>query len=152
MTASESIAQGSRTRARRLAMQALYQWQLSEQPWETIYAQFADTESARGADFEYFRILLRQVVSSQHALDDELASTLDRPPAQLDPIERAVLLIGVYELAHRPDVPYRVVINEAVELAKRYGGTGSHRYVNGVLDKCAARLRAAEIKARRTSG
>lgn len=149
MTVRESVAQGSRTRARRLAMQALYQWQLTGQPWETICGQFEGTESARGADFGHFRALLEQVVSGHESLDEALTMALDRPAAQLDPIERAILLVGVCELVQHPDVPYRVVINEAVELGKRYGATGSHRYINGVLDKCAANLRGPEVAAAR---
>lgn len=122
-------------------MQALYRHQVNPEDWRDIYSQMADTESARGADLEYFKALLRDVTTGSDQLKEELDAVLDRPVAQLDPVERAVLLIGVFELSDRPDVPYRVVINEAVELARRFGATGGHRYVNGVLDKCAKRLR-----------
>lgn len=131
-------------------MQALYQWQLADLPWETIYSQFEGTESARGADFGYFRGLFEQVVHAEDALNEILGEALDRPTGQLDPVERAILMIGACELAHRPEVPRGVVINEAVELAKRYGATGSHRYVNGVLDKCATILRGTSASAGRT--
>ncbi len=141
-------AKGSRTRARRLAMQALYQHEINPEPWQAICKQFIDSESARGADHEYFEFLVSQVAMNAEALAARLDDLLDRPFVQLDPVERAILLVGVFELADCPDVPYRVVINEAVELARRYGATGGHRYINGVLDKCAAKLRATETAAR----
>lgn len=147
MTAANQGAKGSRTRARRLAMQAIYQHQLNPLDWQELYAQYADTESARGADLEYFKELLKEVTSEERALAADLDADLDRPFVQLDPVERAILLVGTLELAHKPEVPFRVVINEAVELARRFGATGGHRYINGVLDKCARRLRAAETAA-----
>jgi len=125
-------------------MQALYQHQVNPQDWRDIYKQIAGSESAKGADLEYFKALLRDVVNDTERLSSELDNNLDRPFVQLDPVERAVLLVGVFELLARPEVPFRVVINEAVELARQFGSTGGHRYVNGVLDKCASRLRKAE--------
>lgn len=130
-------------------MQAIYQHQINPQDWRDIYKEIASSESARGADLDYFKALLRDVVSGSEALALQLDAVLDRPFVQLDPVERAILLVGVFELSERPDVPYRVVINEAVELARRYGATGGHRYINGVLDKCAASSRASEAAAPR---
>lgn len=142
---------GSRTRARRLAMQGLYQHQINPQDWRDIFKQISESESAKGADLDYFKALLRDVIAGSATLADKLDEVLDRPFVQLDPVERAVLLVGVFELSERPDVPYRVVINEGVELARRYGATGGHRYINGVLDKCATRLRASQAVAPGTS-
>ncbi len=147
MAGKAAPAKGSRTRARRLAMQAIYQHQINPQDWRDIYKQIARSESAKGADLPYFKALLRDVTASSEALAVELDTVLDRPFVQLDPVERAILLVGVFELREQPDVPYRVVINEAVELARRYGATGGHRYINGVLDQCATRLRGAEAAA-----
>lgn len=147
MTGKAAGSRGSRTRARRLAMQALYQQQINPQDWRDIYKQFATSESAKGADLEYFKALLRDVCDAQDAIAERLDGILDRPLIQLDPVERAILQLGVFELAERPDVPYRVVINEAVDLARRYGATGGHRYVNGVLDKCATAMREPEASA-----
>lgn len=123
-------------------MQALYQHQINPLDWRDIYKEIAHSESAKGADLDYFKVLLQEVVSNSEKLSLDLDEVLDRPFAQLDPVERAILLVGVFELSSRPDVPYRVVINEAVELARRFGATGGHRYINGVLDKLAARVRA----------
>lgn len=138
---------GSRTRARRLAMQAVYQQQLNPLDWRDLYTQYAASETARGADLGYFKDLLKDLSAQQDQLSEDLDAELDRPFRQLDPVERAILLIGALELADRPEVPYRVVINEAVELARRFGATGGHRYINGVLDQCARRLRPAETAA-----
>lgn len=149
MPVSKARAGGSRTRARRLAMQAIYQHQINPQDWRDIYKEIAGSESAKGADLDYFKALLRDVVAGSEGLSVLLDEVLDRPFVQLDPVERAILLVGVFELSERPDVPYRVVINEAVELARRYGATGGHRYINGVLDKCAASSRASEAAAPR---
>lgn len=136
-----------RSRARRLAVQALYQWQLGEGRAADIEAQFrADPESrSGGADLDYFHELLHEVGGRRSALDEALTPHLDRPFEQLDPVERAILWVGAYELAARWDVPYRVVINEAVELARTFGGENAHRYVNAVLDRLARAVRAAEV-------
>lgn len=135
----------SRRKARELALRALYQWQLTGYPVTDIAKSLRDEEGFETVDDEYFLALLKGVVADAGALDEKLAGKLDRPVAELSPIEHAILLIGAYEGAHCPDVPYRVVINEAVELAKAYGGTDGHKYVNGVLDKLMAGLRAAEV-------
>jgi N utilization substance protein B len=135
----------SRTRsaARRLALQALYEWQMNAQPWQDLYNQYAASEEMARADRDYFRELLERISADSAALDAVMKPFVDRAAA-LDPIEHAVLLIGVYELQSRADVPYRVVINEAVGLAKRFGATDGHKFVNAVLDGAAAQLRANE--------
>ena len=135
---------GARTVARKLALQALYRWQLNVCPWQDLVREFADDTDMARADGEYFRALLAGHMPRARALDDELAPLLDRKPAELDPVEHALLLIGGYELQHRLDVPYRVVINEAVGLARRFGATDGHKFVNGVLDRAARLWRAQE--------
>lgn len=138
------MAGRARTMARRAALQALYQWQLSHQPPAEIEAQFLTAGHMGRADIPYFQELLRRIPAEVAALDDTLAPLLDRPVGQLDPVTRSILRIGAFELKHRPDVPWRVVIDEAVELARVFGAEQSHRYVNGVLDAVARKLRAAE--------
>lgn len=135
----------ARTVARKLAMQALYQWQLNPLVWQDLCLQFRDDEDMGRADLEYFHELVRGVLEHSSAIDAELALSLDRLPQSLDPIEHAILLIGGYELMHRPDVAFRVVITEAVGLAKRFGATGGQKYVNAVLDKTARHVRSQEI-------
>jgi N utilization substance protein B len=137
-------ASGARTVARKLALQALYRWQLNACPWQDLVQEFADDADMPRADSEYFRALLEGICVERDVLDGELAPLLDRKPAELDPVEHALLLIGSYELQHRPDVPYRVVINEAVGLARRFGATDGHKFVNGVLDRAARLWRAQE--------
>jgi N utilization substance protein B len=134
----------ARSLSRKLAMQALYQWQLTSQTAAELRNQYADEEGFGDADADYFRELIGGITEGAAALDAELAGLVDRPVAQLDPVERAVLLIGLYELGQRLDVPYRVVINEGVELAKRFGATDGHKFVNAVLDRAARAHRAAE--------
>jgi N utilization substance protein B len=133
-----------RSVARKLALQALYRWQLNECPWQDLIQEFGDAEDMPRADREYFRELIEGVWRTREALDAQLSGWLDRAPALLDPVEHAVLLIGVYELRDRQDVPYRVAINEAVTLAKRFGATDGHKYVNAVLDRAARILRPNE--------
>lgn len=134
----------ARSLSRKLAMQALYQWQLTGQDAAELRNQYAEAEGFGDADAEYFRGLLNGVTADAAALDQALGALIDRPVAQLDPVERAVLLIGLHELGQCPEVPYRVVINEGVELAKRFGATDGHKFVNAVLDRAARSLRAAE--------
>jgi len=134
----------ARSQARKLAMQALYQWQLTGQTAAELRNQYSTEEGFGDADAEYFRELLNGVTDGAAVLDAELGALVDRPVEQLDPVERAVLLIGLYELGHRPDVPYRVVINEGVELAKRFGATDGYKFVNAVLDRAARTKRSAE--------
>jgi len=135
----------SRRKARELALKALYQWKLSANPVSDIARNLRDEEGFETVDDEYFLVLLQGVAAEADALNAQLARQLDRPIEELSPIEHSILLIGAYEALHCPDVPYRVVINEAVELAKAYGGTDGHKYVNGVLDKMMADVRPAEV-------
>ena len=130
--------------ARKLAMQALYRWQLNECPWQDLIQEFADEEDMVRADRDYFRELVQGICTSRETLDSQLSGWMDRKPEQLDPVEHAVLLIGVYELQSRPEVPYRVVINEGVSLARRFGATDGHKFVNAVLDRAARSLRPHE--------
>jgi transcription antitermination protein NusB len=135
---------GTRSVARKLALQALYRWQLNACPWQDLVQEFGEAEDMPRADAEYFRTLVEGVWRASDELDARLASFADREPRRLDPIERAALLIGLYELTARPDVPYRVVINEAVTLARRFGATDGHKFVNAVLDRAARELRPDE--------
>lgn len=146
MPTQASVRQFSRQRsvARKLALQALYRWQINECPWQDLVQEFAAAEDMPRADREYFRELVEAISHSHASLDAQLCAWIDRPPAQLDPIEHAILLIGLYELASRPEVPYRVAINEAVALTKRFGATDGHKYVNAVLDRAARELRSGE--------
>lgn len=135
----------TRSVARKLALQALYRWQLNEGPWQDLVQEFGEAEDMPKADRDYFRVLVEGVWGARTELDSRLAQMMDRAPEQLDPVEHAVLLIGLYELTSRPEVPYRVCINEAVNLAKRFGGTDGHKFVNAVLDRAARSLRAHEL-------
>jgi len=144
---NDGIDPAARSRARRRALQAVYAWQLSNSPVERVIEQFRDEQDMDVADLEYFEALVRGVVQHSEELDAVLAKYIDRSMAQVDPIERAVLRIAGFELAHRLDVPYRVVINEAIETTKRFGAEHGHTYVNGVLDRAAADWRAQEIGA-----
>jgi len=138
----------ARSRARRRALQALYAWQMSGASMGAIIEQFRHEQDMEIADLDYFEGLLRGVDAHLAELDVGLTPFIDRDIAQVDPIERAALRLGAYELKHRPDVPYRVVINEAIESTKRFGAEHGHTYVNGVLDKLAAQWRAVEYRAR----
>jgi N utilization substance protein B len=150
---ARKVERSSRARSlsRRLAMQALYQWQLARQTSAELLNQFAADEGYAEVDAEYFAGLLRGVVDNAEALDRSLGDMIDRPVAQLDPVEHAVLLIGVFELGHRLETPFRVVINEGVELAKKFGATDGHKFVNAVLDRAARNLRPAEHAAAATA-
>ncbi len=136
---------GKRRKSREAALKGLYQWRLSGEEAATIVSQFGEDEDFQKLDRDYFSGLLKGAISEAQKLQELLQPHLDRPFSELSPVESAILLIGAYELEHQIDIPYRVVINEAVELAKLYGGTDGHRYVNGVLDKLASRLRASEF-------
>jgi N utilization substance protein B len=139
-------ARGTRARsiARKLAMQALYQWQLTQQTASEIKKQFLESEDSAGVDREHFEELLSGCIARHEELAAALQPFIDRPLAQLDPVETAILMIGMFELQQRVDIPYRVVINEAVDLTKRFGATDAHKYVNAVLDRAARELRTAE--------
>ena len=134
----------TRSVARKLALQALYRWQLNDAPWQDLVQEFGEAEDMPRADRQYFRELVEGVWGARQALDTRLAEMMDRTPEQLDPVEHAALLIGMYELTSRPEVPYRVSINEAVGLTKRFGGTDGHKFVNAVLDRAARTLRPHE--------
>jgi N utilization substance protein B len=140
----ELRAAGARSLARRYAMQAIYRLEVNPGPWQDAIAELATDDDMRKADREYFELLVRGVAESRDALDDRLAPLLDRKPQELDPIEHAVLLVGLQELCVHADVPFRVVINEAVGLARRYGATDGHKFVNAVLDRAARVLRPLE--------
>jgi len=183
MTASSrSRGPSGRSKARELAMWALYQWQLGGQSEKDVYNQFQkpvpergsrldveyithlvaefleehqapgeakiDPGYFKGVDARYFKELVLSVPPQAPELDQLIGDLADRPVEQLDPVERAILLIGIYELRQRMDIPYRVVINEAVELAKFYGGEDGHRYVNAILDKASQSLREPERQVR----
>ena len=145
-SSNQKSLRGSRARsiARKLAMQALYQWQINRLSVTDIKQQFLGSEEAAGVDEAHFSELVSAGIGQHEALVATLAPYLDRPIDQLDPVEAAILLIGVYELQQRADVPYRVVINEAVDLCKRFGATDAHKYINAVLDRAARDLRSGE--------
>lgn len=135
------MAARGRHGARRLLVQALYQFQISGHSDGELIEQFSSREEFAWIDGDYFLTLLRGIVESADALDGLIAESADRPVAQLDPIERAVLWVGLAELESHPDVPLKVVLNEAVELSKQFGAEDGHRFVNAVLDKAAKSLR-----------
>ncbi len=143
----DGIDPAARTRARRRAVQALYAWELGGNPMRKVIDDFRHEQDMQIADLEYFEDLLRGVEVNCKELDGGLAPFLDRDIERVDPIERAVLRLAAYELSHRLDVPYRVVLNEAVEVTKRFGSEQGHTYVNGVLDKLAHVWRATEAGA-----
>ena len=155
MTRPRSDRSGrARSLSRRLALQALYQWQMTGQSFPELRNQYTSDEGYAEVDAEYFQQLLQGVIDDSAALDAMIGEWLDRPVAQLDPVEHAVLLIGVEELRAHVEVPYKVVLNECVELTKKFGATDGHKFINAVLDRAARQLRAAEqpATARRSPG
>jgi len=138
---------GVRHHARALALQGLYGWLLAGGEADAIAAQLLTEEQSAKVDVAFFRQILGGTIGAAEELRQEFCGLVDRPVAALSPVEHAILLLGAYELKYRPEVPYRVAINEAIELAKSFGGTDGFRYVNGVLDKLAARLRRVEAQA-----
>jgi len=144
MKPGQTEMRSARRRAREYALQGLYQWQLSASAAAEIRSQLAEDEEFGQADREYFAALLGGTIAEAEALKAELAPALDRAVEALSPVERGILLLAVWELKHSPEIPFRVVINEAVELAKAYGGTDGYKYVNGVLDRLAPQLRPGE--------
>lgn len=138
----------ARTNARKAAVQALYQWQMTGQNLSEIERQFLEEERLKDAQKSYFTELFYGVPKNLESVDQALSEFVDRPVDNIDPVERAILRIGAYELLHRLDMPYRVVLNESINLAKCFGADGSHRYVNGILDKVAQQKRAIEIQAK----
>lgn len=141
----------ARTNARKNAVQALYQWQMTGQNLSEIERQFLEEERLKNAQKSYFVELVYGIPKDLIAIDQALSEFVDRPVEKIDPVERAILRIGVYELMHRLDMPYRVILNEGINLAKDFGADGSHKYVNGILDKVAQKQRALEIKAKSES-
>lgn len=135
-----------RSKARYLAVQAIYQWQLAGQDITDIIAQFLVKENVKKFEQDYFSDLVLGVAKGLSDLDKPLSSVVDRAIESIDPVERAILRMAAYELMHHPEIPYRVIINESVELAKTFGAEQGHRYVNGVLDKLARELRSLETQ------
>ncbi|MES2562453.1 MAG: transcription antitermination factor NusB [Pseudomonadota bacterium] len=139
----------ARRRSRELALQGLYQWLLAGSDAVVIAALLGESDDFARSDVAYFRTLLNGAIDHARSLEERFAPLLDRAVKDLSPIERGILLLAGFELMHELKVPYRVVINEAVELAKVFGGTDGHKYVNGVLDKLAVQLRELEVTAER---
>ena len=144
-------AKSTRRRSRELALQGLYEWLISRADAGVIDAHMREQEGFDKCDAAHFDALLHGCIAEAADLDAVLAKHVDRKTTELSPIEHGVLMIGVYELTHCIEIPYKVAINEAVELAKSFGGTDGHKYVNGVLDKAAAELRPAEVEAARAA-
>ncbi len=149
--ARKPAPKSARRRSREFALQGLYQWLLGNADTAAVDAHMREQEGFRQCDAAHFDALLHGCIAEAAALDAAIARHVDRKTTELSPIEHGVLMIGAYELAHCIEIPYRVAINEAVELAKSFGGTDGHKYVNGVLDKTAADLRPAEVQARRAA-
>ena len=143
------IMKSSRRRSREFALQGLYQWQLAGTDPLIIAEQLGDDEGFNKTDAEYFSVLLNGAVAGAVEMEQLIAPLLDRAYKSLSPVERGILLLAGFEFRQFPQVPYRVIINEAIELAKSFGGTDGHKYVNGVLDKMAAQLRTPEVQAGR---
>lgn len=147
--ANPSKSRTPRHRAREFALQGLYQWLLNNEDAGAIDAHIREAHGFDKADTGHFNALLHGAIRDASVLREAVSPLIDRPISELSPIEHAVLLIGAYELKHHLEIPYKVVINEAVELTKSFGGIDGHKYVNGVLDKLAAQLRAAEVQSSR---
>jgi N utilization substance protein B len=145
----KSSPRSARRRAREFVLQGLYQWRVGGADEAAIEAYAPEMEDFDKADREFFTATLRGVIAQHEALSERVKAHIDRPFAELSPVEASVLLMGAYELANHPETPYRVIINEAIELTKAFGGTDGHKYVNGVLDKVAAATRPDEVAARR---
>lgn len=149
--AKKTPAKSARRRAREFALQGLYQWRVGGNDEAAIEAHLPDLEGFEKADRDFCLRLVRGVLAQREALLAQISGHIDRPFDELSPVESCVLLLGAFELVHHPETPYRVVINEAIELAKSFGGTDGHKYVNGVLDKLAAEIRPVEVEAKRQS-
>lgn len=148
---AKASGKSARRRARELALQGLYEWLVGRTDLAAIDAHMREHEGFERSDSQHFDTLLHGCAREAATLDAVLARHADRKTSEMSPVEHGVLLIGAYELAHCADVPYKVAINEAVELAKTFGGTDGHKYVNGVLDKAALDLRPAEVTAARAA-
>lgn len=149
---SKPESSGSRGRARELLVQALYQMQVAGHDRRELAAQFRERRDYEQVDREYFDEALRAIVDAQASLGEEASAFMDRPLDQLDPVERGILLLGFYELRERLEIPYRVVINEAVNLAKRFGAEDGHKYINAVLDRAAQEIRPPGERTKRKGG
>lgn len=147
VSSAGSKGAGARTRARELLLQALYQKQIAGHSLAELLAQFHEQVAYERVDQEYFDELLAAISQSESELEETINRVIDRPLGQLDPVELGILLIGTHELQSRPDVPYRVVINECVNLAKRFGATDGHKYINACMDAAAQSLRRNEVQA-----
>lgn len=149
MTSSENPKKAkisTRKKARELLLQALYSWQVSHTDIAAIEAHFLVEHNPSKFDVAYFSELLHGIPAKRDEIESSFAGFLSRPLSELDPVEKSILWLSAYELLFRPDVPYKVVINEALELAKRFGGTDGHKFINGVLDQLAPSARAMEYK------
>lgn len=141
------FSRAARVRARRTAVQALYQWYMTGMDMSDVIKEFKkDRSETKKADIEYFESLLAGIRKQQNEIEENYTSLLDRKIEEIDPVERAILDLGVYELLFQPELPWRVVINESVELAKMFGAEESHKYINGIMDKAAQNIRATEIE------
>jgi N utilization substance protein B len=141
------MAGSSRHLARRAVVQALYQWEMTQQSRLDIEKHFLADDSLKKADTEYFHELIREIPRLVEELDTNLAPYIDRSISLVDPIERAVLRLAAYEMLHHPEIPYRVVLNEAIELSRTFGSDNGYRFVNGILDKMGAEVRSVEAAA-----
>jgi len=148
MAGDHNLLAARRRKARHYAMQALYQWHMADTAVNVIEAEFRSDYDFSNVDLEYFQALLHGIPAAVDDLDSTYESLLDRRLDELDPIERTLLRMGTWELKERIDVPYRVVINEAVALARKFGATDGHKYINGVLDRLSRDLRSVEVSAR----
>lgn len=143
-----ALSPSARKKARRFAMQGLYQWQITGTSIKEIEQQFLEENDMKKVDMLYFRELLLGVVTQTDVLEEKITPLLDRELSDLDPVTLAILRLSAFELKDRIDVPYRIVINEGIELAKMFGSEDSHRFVNGILDKLAKDFRRAELSVR----
>lgn len=140
------MTQGARGRARELLVQALYQVQIASHDKQELLAQFRERPEYQRVDKEFFDEALAAILDERAALEEQAMQYLDRPLSQLDPVERGILMLGFYELRSRAEIPYRVVINEAVNLTKTFGAVDGHKYVNAVLDRAAGEIRQGESR------
>jgi N utilization substance protein B len=143
---SSAIHPVARRNARRYALQAMYQWLMAGTSLDILEKEFLTYHIDKKFDLDYFKELVHGVPANQIELDQEMSLFLNRPKSEIDPVELSVLRIAIYELLKRPDVPYRVVINEALELTKTFGSVEGHKFVNGILDRIAKKIRATEIE------
>lgn len=143
---NKRVSKNARVRARRSAVQALYQWAMAEKSMSEVIIEFEkDRSELNRADVDYFKEILKGIEKNQQQIDECLSPLLDRPMAELDPVENAILHLGVYELLYKQELASKIVLNESIELAKMFGAEQSHKYVNGILDKAAHQIRTVEF-------